>query len=66
MVLFRQSSEDEQKEPNLFLIDTSTLNIVEPTSQQLIEKLNNGNIVYESEEHKIPGIDKEAQDGANR
>lgn len=66
MVLFRQSTEDEQKEPNLFLIDTSTLNIVEPTSQQLIEKLNNGNIVYESEEHKIPGIDKEAQDGANR
>lgn len=62
MVLLRQNIEDKQEAPPLYLIDTTTLGISEPTSQQLIEKLNDGSIVYESEKHKIPGIDKEEND----
>ena len=62
MVLLRQNIEDKQEAPPLYLIDTTTLGISEPTSQQLIEQLNDGSIVYESEKHKIPGIDKEEND----
>lgn len=62
MVLFRQGAKEDDEEPHFYLIDTSTLEMVEPKSQQLIEKLNSGSIIYESEEHKIAGIDKEAKD----
>lgn len=62
MVLFRQKGKEEQEEPHFYLIDTSTLEMAKPTSQQLIDKLNSGSIIYESEKHKITGIDKEAKD----
>lgn len=62
MVLFRQKGTEEQEESHFYLIDTSTLEMVEPTSQQLIEELNSGSMIYESEKHKIAGIDKEADD----
>ena len=61
-VLFRQKGAEEQKEPHFYLIDTSTLEMIEPTSQQLIEKFNLGILIYENEKHKITGIDKEAHD----
>lgn len=64
-VLFRQNGE-EQEEPHLYLIDTSTLEMVEPTSQELIEKLNSGNMIYESQKHKIAGIDKGADDDTTK
>lgn len=66
MVLFRQKEKEEQEEPHLYLIDTSTLEMVEPTPQQLIEKLTSGSIIYESEKHKIAGIDKEAKDDTTK
>lgn len=62
MILFRQKGTEEQEEPQFYLIDTSTLKMVEPTQQQLIEELNSGSMIYESEKHKIAGIDKEAND----
>ena len=62
MILFRQKGTEEQEETHFYLIDTSTLEMVEPTQQQLIEELNSGSMIYESEKHKIAGIDKEAND----
>lgn len=62
MILFRQKGTEEQEEPHFYLIDTSTLEMVEPTQQQLIEELNSGSMIYESEKHKIAGIDKEVND----
>ena len=62
MILFRQKGAEEQEKPHFYLIDTSTLEMVEPTSEQLIEELNSGSMIYESEQHKIAGIDKEADD----
>lgn len=62
MILFRQKGTEEQEEPHFYLIDTSTLKMVEATSQQLVENLNSGSIIYESKKHKIAGIDKEAND----
>lgn len=62
MILFRQKGTEEQEEPHFYLIDTSTLEMVEPTQQQLIDELNSGSMIYESEKHKIAGIDKEAND----
>ena len=62
MILFRQKGTEEQEEPHFYLIDTSTLEMGEPTQQQLIEELNSGSMIYESEKHKIAGIGKEAND----
>lgn len=58
MVLFRQKGTTENEEPHFYLINTSTLEITKPTAQQLIEELNFNSIIYESEKHKIAGIDK--------
>ena len=66
MVLFKKKENEEQEESPFYLIDTSTLEMVEPTLQQLIEKLNSGSIVYESEKHKIAGTDKEANDDTTK
>lgn len=62
MILFRQKGVEEQEEPHFYLINTSTLEMVEPTQQQLIAELYSGSMIYESEQHKIAGIDKEAHD----
>lgn len=62
MILVRQKGTEEQVEPHFYLIDTSTLEMGEPTYKQLIEELNSGSMIYESEKHKIAGIDKEAND----
>ena len=56
----RQKGENEDS--HLYLIDTSSLEMVEPTSQQIIDKLNNDDMIYEDNKYKIPGIDKEAND----
>ena len=62
MVLFRERGKDEKGDSHLYLIDTSSLEMVESTPQQLIDKINSGDMVYESDKHKIPGLDKEAND----
>ena len=60
MVLLRQKEENEDS--HLYLIDTSSLEMVEPTERQIIDKINSNDIVYENDKYKIPGIDKEAND----
>lgn len=62
MMLFRQRGDAEQDKQPLFLIDTSSLELTQPTEQQLIEKLNSGSILYESSKYKIKGIDREVTD----
>lgn len=59
MLLFRKNHYDKNKEPNLYLLDSSTLELTEPTSQEIIYNLNINNMVYESNNYKITGIDKE-------
>jgi len=58
MVLFRQKGNGENEEPLYYLLDTSTLEITEPTAQQLIEELNSNHMIYENEKYKMAGIDK--------
>lgn len=60
MVLLRQKGENEDS--HLYLIDTSSLEMVEPTERQIIDKINSDDMVYENDKYKIPGIDKEAND----
>ena len=61
LVLIRATKENEDKfnEGNLYLIDSDSLELSTCTAQEIIEKLNSGEYVYESEKHKMPGIDKE-------
>ena len=66
MILFREKGEDGNAEPHLYLIDTSSLEMVQPTPQQLIDQINSGEMVYESDKHKIPGIDKEVKDDTTK
>ncbi len=66
MILFREKGEDENTDPHLYLIDTSSLEMVQPTPQQLIDQINSGEMVYESDKHKIPGIDKEVKDDTTK
>ena len=47
----------------LYLIDTSSLILTEVDSKDIIYKLKSGDLVYESNKHKIKGIYKEEQDG---
>ena len=66
MILFRENGEDKNAEPHLYLIDTSSLEMTEPSPQQLIEQINNGEMVYESDKYKIPGIGEEENSDTNR
>lgn len=66
MILFRENGEDKNTEPHLYLIDTASLEMTEPTPQQLIEQINNGEMVYESDKYKIPGIGEEENSDTNR
>ena len=31
------------------------------TQREIIDKMNSGELIYESEEYKLPGIDKEVE-----
>lgn len=61
LVLIRATRENEDKvnESELYLIDSDSLELSTCMEQEIIEKLNSGEYVYESEKHKMPGIDKE-------
>ena len=63
MILMRSKEEIEGEIlERLYLIDTSSLALTEPDSQEIIDGLNLGELVYESNKYKIKGIDKEEQD----
>ena len=61
LVLIRATRENEDKvnESELYLIASDSLELSTCMEQEIIEKLNSGEYVYESEKHNMPGIDKE-------
>jgi len=62
MILFRLKSKKENGESQLFLVDTSPPEMIDTTSQQLLDEFNKGNMFYEDKQYKIPGIDREEVD----
>lgn len=57
ILLRRQTEENEEKE--VYDIDTENLSITQTSPEEVISKLNSGELVYESKDHKLEGIDKE-------
>ena len=60
-ILLRQlkQKETENSLGEVYLIDTDTLNMITCSEEDIIAKLNSGELIYESQKHKLPGIDKE-------
>ena len=60
-ILLRQpkQKETENSSGEVYLIDTDTLNMITCSEEDIIAKLNSGELIYESQKHKLPGIDKE-------
>lgn len=61
MVLIRTKNEYKEKLENccLYLIDSDSLELSTCTAQEIINKLKTGEFIYESEKHKMAGIDME-------
>lgn len=61
MALMRQKvdKQDEKNKEILYLIDSESLELSLPTKQEIIDKLNSGEFIYENSKKKIMGIDKE-------
>lgn len=60
-ILLRQPKQKkiEGSSREVYLIDTDTLDLTTCSEGDIITKLNSGKLIYESEEHKLHGIDKE-------
>lgn len=60
-ILLRQPKQKETEDSSreVYLIDTDTLDLTTCSEENIIAKLNSGELIYESEKHKLPGIDKE-------
>ena len=56
--IIQEKGEDSQRK-EVYMIDTDTLELTTCTEEQIIAKLNSGELIYENEKHKLPGIDKE-------
>lgn len=46
----------------LYLIDSDSLELSKCTKEEIITQLNSGKFIYESKNHKMPGIDKEVSE----
>ncbi len=60
-ILLRQPKQEKGQNfsREVYLIDTDTLDLTTCFDQDIIARLNSGELIYESEKHKLPGIDKE-------
>lgn len=60
-ILLRQPKQEktEDSSRDVYLIDTDTLDFTTCSEENIIARLNSGELVYESEKHKLSGIDKE-------
>ena len=60
-ILLRQPKQEKSQifSRELYLIDTDTLDLTTCSKEDIIARLNSGELIYESEKHKLPGIDKE-------
>ena len=60
-ILLRQLIQ-EGTEKEVYIIDTDTLELTTCSEEEIIARLNSGELIYESEKHKLPGIDKEVME----
>jgi hypothetical protein len=60
-ILLRQPKQEEIEDSSreVYLIDTDALDLTTCSEGDIIARLNSGELIYESEKHKLPGIDKE-------
>ncbi len=60
-ILLRQPKQEKSEifSKGVYLIDTDTLNLTTCSEEDIIVRLNSGELIYESEKHKLPGIDRE-------
>lgn len=60
-ILLRQPKQEKSQNfsREVYLIDTDTLDLTTCSEEDIITRLNSGELIYESEKHKLPGIDKE-------
>lgn len=60
-ILLRQPKQEKSQNfsREVYLIDTDTLDLTTCSEEDIIARLNSGELIYESEKHKLPGIDKE-------
>ena len=60
-ILLRQPKHEKSQNfsREVYLIDTDTLDLTTCSEEDIIARLNSGELIYESEKHKLPGIDKE-------
>lgn len=63
MVLMRARGnlKDKDNAGTMYLLDSDSLELSTCTAKEIIEKLNSGELIYESEKHKMRGIDKEEE-----
>lgn len=54
-------TEREESHRTLYLIDSESLDLSLCSGEDIISKLNSGEFIYESDDHKMPGIDKEVE-----
>lgn len=61
MALIRSKNEFQEKSDAscLYLMDSNSLELFTCTSQEIIDKLNSGEFIYENEKHQMPGINME-------
>lgn len=60
-ILLREprQEESENSSKKVYMIDTDALDLITCSEEDIIARLNSGELIYESERHKLPGIDKE-------
>lgn len=60
-ILLRQPKQEKTEDYSreVYLIDTDTLDLITCSEEDIITRLNSGELIYESEKHKLPGMDKE-------
>ena len=61
LVLIRTKNDSQSlySDTSLFLLDSDTLEVLTCTSQEIIDKLNSGEFIYENKKHQLPGINME-------
>ncbi|MGN1311328.1 MAG: hypothetical protein ACI4VP_06615 [Clostridia bacterium] len=60
-IWLREKQADETGKHPMYLIDTETLEISDVTELQMIEKLKNGELVYENKEHQMNEFELEGK-----
>lgn len=57
----QDNTEEEKMNSALYLIDSESLDLSLCSREDIISRLSSGEFIYESDKHKMPGIDKEVE-----